>query len=103
MAKRPERIAKTVKPAKGDRWTVRGVSARLQKSAGDAARARGLTLGQWLSEVLSSSLAARERAPAVGAQTWEQAIERRLVRLEAAVLEESRPPPEPMAAAAGPI
>jgi hypothetical protein len=81
---------KTTKPAKADkaergRWTVRGVPAKLQKAAGDAARAEGLTLGQWLSAVLDGATAgvARETAPSAA---WEQAVERRLSHLEAAML-----------------
>lgn len=89
MGKKPERAAKPGKPSKGDRWTVRGVPARLQKGAGDAARARGLTLGQWLSEVVDAALAARPRRPAEMAEPWEQMVERRLARLEAAVLKEA--------------
>lgn len=87
MAKRTERTGKPAKAQKGDRWTVRGVSAKLQKSAGDAARARGLTLGQWLSEVLTTALAQRTRAPAEAAEEWGQAVERRLTRLEAEVFQ----------------
>jgi hypothetical protein len=89
MAKRAERGPKSGKASKGDRWTVRGVSAKLQKAAGDAARVRGLTLGQWLSEVLGSALAQHKRTAAPAAEEWEQAVERRLARLEAAVLDES--------------
>ena len=82
MAKKTERVAKPM--SKSDRWTVRGVPAKLQKAAGDAARARGLTLGQWLGEVLSSALPRRGRAPAEATERWEQAVEQRLARLEAA-------------------
>jgi hypothetical protein len=64
------------------------VSTKLQKAAGDAARARGMTLGQWLSEVLGSALAQHKRTAAPAAEEWEQAVERRLARLEAAVLDE---------------
>ena len=103
MAKRTERGGKPEKPHKGDRWTVRGVSTKLQKAAGDAARARGLTLGQWLSEVLAGALPQRARAPAEAAAQWEQAIERRLARLEAAVFEKTaKPEAAASAAAAGP-
>ena len=69
MAKKTERAAKPV--SKSDRWTVRGVPAKLQKAAGDAARARGLTLGQWLGEVLSSALPRRGGAPAEATERWE--------------------------------
>ena len=85
MAKKAERTLKPVK--KTDRWTVRGVPTKLQKAAGDAARARGLTLGQWLGEVLSSALPQRGVAPAEVTERWEQAIEQRLARLETAVFE----------------
>ena len=89
MAKKTERAARPVK--KTDRWTVRGVPARLQKAAGDAARARGLTLGQWLGEVLGAALPRRGAAPAEVTERWEQAIEQRLARLEAVVLVKERP------------
>lgn len=98
MAKKTERAARPVK--KTDRWTVRGVPARLQKAAGDAARARGLTLGQWLGEVLSSALPRRGAAPAEVTERWEQAIEQRLARLEAAVFERDTSAPGMAAAAA---
>jgi hypothetical protein len=85
MAKKTERAAKPV--SKSDRWTVRGVPAKLQKAAGDAARARGLTLGQWLGEVLSSALPRRGSAPAEATERWETAVEQRLARREAAVFQ----------------
>ena len=98
MAKKTERVAKPV--SKSDRWTVRGVPAKLQKAAGDAARARGLTLGQWLGEVLSSALPRRGRAPAEARERWEQAVEQRLARLEAAVFDTDRAASGASAAAA---
>ncbi len=98
MAKKTERVAKPV--SKSDRWTVRGVPAKLQKAAGDAARARGLTLGQWLGEVLSSALPRRGRAPAEATERWEQAVEQRLARLEAAVFDTDRAASGASAAAA---
>ena len=97
MAKKTERTAKPVK--KTDRWTVRGVSAKLQKAAGDAARARGLTLGQWLSEVLSSALPRRGAVPAEASARWEEAVEQRLARLEAAVFDTAPAGVETVAAA----
>lgn len=100
MPKKTARVVKTAKLEKGERWTVRGVPTRLQKAAGDAARAKGLTLGQWLCEVLSDALPKRAQASAEAAEAWEQAIERRLARLEVAVLGESAVPPEVAAAAA---
>lgn len=84
---------KPVKVVKTDRWTVRGVPPKLQKAAGDAARARGLTLGQWLSGVLGSALPQR-KAPVEATERWEEAIERRLTRLEAAVFDDGRARPE---------
>ena len=74
--------------------------AKLQKAAGDAARARGLTLGQWLGEVLSSALPRRGRAPAEATERWEQAVEQRLARLEAAVFDTDRAASGASAAAA---
>jgi hypothetical protein len=94
MPKRTERAGKPDKVQKGDRWTVRGVSGKLQKAAGDAARARGLTLGGWLSEVLTAALAQRARAPAEAAEAWEAAVERRLAGLEAAVFQGNAASPE---------
>jgi hypothetical protein len=88
MAKKAERTLKPVK--KTDRWTVRGVPTKLQKAAGDAARAKGMTLGQWLSQVLGSSLPRRGVAPAETTQRWEEAVEQRLARLEAVVLVSER-------------
>ncbi len=89
MAKKAERVTRPVKAAKSDRWTVRGVPAKLQKAAGDAARSRGMTLGQWLSGVLSASLPQRRTAvPVEATERWEEAIERRLARLEAMLLDD---------------
>lgn len=102
MAKKSERTGKPEKASKGERWTVRGVPTKLQKAAGDAARARGLTLGQWLSEVLAGALPKRARAPAEAAARWEEAIERRLARLEAAVFDRAAEPGSASTAAAGP-
>ncbi len=80
---------KTVKPTKAvvdktSRWTVRGVPAQLQKAAGDAARARGMTLGQWLTELLDSATRVNEAAATSG---WAAEVEDRLARLEASVME----------------
>jgi hypothetical protein len=100
MAKKTDRAAKPAKLQKTDRWTVRGVGVKLQKAAGDAARARGLTLGQWLSEVLTTALAQRRAKPAEATERWEEAVERRLQRLEAAVLEDGTARPEAATAAA---
>jgi hypothetical protein len=100
MPKKAERAGKPERAQRGDRWTVRGVPTKLQKAAGDAARARGLTLGQWLSEVLATALPQRKALPAEAAERWEQAVERRLARLEAAVLENGAARPEASAGAA---
>ena len=89
MAKKTERLVKPVK--KTDRWTVRGVPSKLQKAAGDAARAKGLTLGQWLGEVLAAALPRRGTLPAEATRRWEEAVEQRLARLEAVVLVKERP------------
>lgn len=100
MAKKTARTAKAAKPAKGDRWTVRGVPMHLQRAAGDMARARGVTLGQWLSEVLANALPEGTQTPTLAAERWEQAIERRLARLETLVLREGSAEPDVAAAAA---
>ena len=100
MAKKADKTVKPGRPAKADRWTVRGVPARLQKAAGDAARARGLTLGQWLSEALTAALPRTARAPAQATERWEETIERRLARLEAAVLQDEAAKPGAVAAVA---
>ena len=88
MARKAERVVKPVK--KSDRWTVRGVPAKLQKAAGDAARAKGLTLGQWLGQVLGAALPRRGVEPVETTQRWEEAVEQRLARLEAVVLGNER-------------
>lgn len=90
MPKKAERLIKPAKSEKGDRWTVRGVPARLQKAAGDAARARGLTLGRWLSDVLVSATARSVRQPTNGS-TLDDSIEQRLARLEAEVFSQQGP------------
>jgi hypothetical protein len=74
----------------GSRWTVRGVPADLQKAVGDAARARGMTLGQWLTEALESAVS-RDAPQAAAAAGWTDAIERRLERLERAVFPDATP------------
>ena len=85
--RKPGRTARTAaapaEGAGGGRWTVRGVPSALQKAAGDAARARGLTLGQWLTEVVEAAAGQGAAAsPAAAAAGWTEAIERRLDRLE---------------------
>ena len=101
MAKKAERVMRPVKAQKTDRWTVRGVPAKLQKAAGDAARARGMTLGQWLSGVLTTALPQRRTAvPAEATERWEEAIERRVSRLEGLVLDGEAKRPDAAAAAA---
>ena len=85
MAKKGRRVARPASANKDGRWTVRGVPVELQKAAGDAARARGLTLGRWLTEALAACVA-RDAPPATAAMGWTEAIEQRLLRLEQAVL-----------------
>ena len=64
MAKKGKKVDRASGSAGADRagrWTVRGVAAGLQKAAGDAARARDLTLGQWLTEVVEDALGGAAR------------------------------------------
>jgi hypothetical protein len=90
MVKRSDKGPKAQKAAAaktGARWTVRGVPVRLQRAAGDAARAQGLTVGQWLNKLLASATAStgeRGGGPPPGSDLGEQ-LEQRLARLEAAV------------------
>lgn len=80
MAKK--KVKRAERTPRAPRWTVRGVPSRLQKAAGDAARAQGLTLGQWLSRLLEEGVA-RDAPDGGGAATgWAAAIEARLARLE---------------------
>jgi hypothetical protein len=66
----------------------------MQRAAGDAARARGLTLGQWLTELLGGAVDADAPVtPATAATGWSEAIERRLDRLERAVFAGEAPAP----------
>lgn len=80
MAKK--KVKRADRSPRAPRWTVRGVPSRLQKAAGDAARAQGLTLGQWLCRLLEEGVA--RDAPDGGgpATSWAAAIEARLARLE---------------------
>ena len=85
MAKKGRRLTKAaaVRPA---RWTVRGVAPQLQKAAGDHARMRGQTLGQWLSEVVGAAIAEpADLGTPVPGGSWREMIELRLGRLEAAL------------------
>ena len=63
MAKKTERVMRSRsrrrRPTGGRSAACR---PKLQKAAGDAARARGMTLGQWLSGVLSTALPQRRTA-----------------------------------------
>lgn len=97
MAKRKATAAARAGSDRGSRWTVRGVPPKMQRAAGDAARARGLTLGQWLTELLGGAVDADAlAAPATAATGWSEAIERRLERLERAVFAGDSPaPPAP--------
>jgi hypothetical protein len=81
MAKKDRRGARE-SGERATRWTVRGVPAHLQRSAGDLARARGQTLGQWLSEVVAAAVADAGDATLPAASGWRQSIEDRLTRLE---------------------
>lgn len=81
MAKKVKRATRAL-PDKASRWTVRGVAVPLQRSAGDAARARGLTLGQWLSEVVEGALADQPERQTTVAGSWRETVEARLARLE---------------------
>ena len=106
MAKKGKKVDRASGSAGADRagrWTVRGVAAGLQKAAGDAARARDLTLGQWLTEVVEDALGGAGARPSAAAG-WSEAIERRLDRLERAVFDRQdapadRPTAEPAPAA----
>lgn len=91
------------KPARSARWTVRGVPPRLQKAAGEAARARGLTLGQWLCRLLEEGTA--RDAPNGGgpATSWAEAIEARLARLEARLGEPAAATDPPASDPAAPL
>lgn len=65
-----------------DRWTVRGVPARLQKAAAEAAWAADLTVGAWLSRLVEGAV--DQVLPPAEPSTIERfaAIEQRLDRLE---------------------
>jgi hypothetical protein len=82
MAKKEKKALK-VTVERASRWTVRGVPARLQKSAGDLARMRGQTLGQWLSEVVEAAITNAADAPGIPMTDWRQSIAARLAKLEA--------------------
>jgi hypothetical protein len=88
MAKKQKKTAKrTTDPSKGAvRWTIRGVPSRLQRAAGDAARARGLTLGQWVSQALDEALDRNTVASNGESNPWVLAMEERVARLEARIL-----------------
>jgi hypothetical protein len=89
MVKKGIRNAKAAKPQKAvkrdrpERWTVRGVSAPLQRAAAEAARGDGLTLGAWVSRLVETAVTGRE-PPAGASVAWREAIEARVARLEAA-------------------
>ena len=78
MAKKDKKPAKTA--PRETRWTVRGVPVKLQRAAGDAARARGQTLGQWLAAVLTEAV--MQEHPGHVEPSWMETIEQRLARLE---------------------
>ena len=86
MVKKDEKLSRAKPPApkaeQGDRWTVRGVPARLQKAAAEAAWAADLTMGAWLSQLVEDAVAGT--LPPTEPSTIErfEAIERRLERVE---------------------
>ena len=88
MAKRTAKATPSVKTHKAGRWTVRGIEPALQRAAGDAARARGLTLGHWLNELLREATVA-----GMPGATVDRTVEARLDRLEDAVFGCGNPPP----------
>jgi hypothetical protein len=88
-APKPTKAARTVKAAKAkvartERWTVRGVSGRLQRASAEAAREDGVTLGAWVSRLIEQAVAGREPTSAAMSAEWRQALEARITRLEAA-------------------
>jgi hypothetical protein len=87
MAKK-DKDKKTVRVAaeRAARWTVRGVPARMQKAAGNAARARGQTLGQWLCEAVEAALTQVPDGPGAAAAGWRETVEARLAKLESALI-----------------
>lgn len=87
MAKKDKKPAKAA--PRETRWTVRGVPVKLQRAAGDAARARGQTLGQWLAAVLAEAV--MHDNPGHAEPSWMEAMEQRLARLEAALALDQRP------------
>ena len=102
MARKPDKSPKASRQGSGKtgRWTVRGVPVRLQRAAGDAARAEGKTVGQWLSQLLADSTARGPARPAAPVGGWGETIERRLLHLAEAVFgagaaTEPAPDPEP--------
>lgn len=42
-----------------DRWTIRGVPSDMRDRVSDAAKARNITVGAWLMEVVKAALAAQ--------------------------------------------
>ena len=90
--KAPRARPQTVKTEQGDRWTVRGVPARLQKAAAEAAWAADLTMGAWLSQLVEQAVA--DSLPPSEPSVIERfaVIERRLDKLERAVSAERAEP-----------
>ncbi len=82
MAKKKAKRAEKAGREQAGRWTVRGVPVALQRAAMEAARARGLTLGQWLARLLEEGIA-RDAPSGAPATRWAETIEARLARLEA--------------------
>ena len=86
LAKKDDKVLRAKPPApkaeQGDRWTVRGVPARLQKAAAEAAWAADLTMGAWLSQLVEEAVAGS--LPPSEPSTIErlEEIERRLDMIE---------------------
>lgn len=88
MAVKKKKAPKPVRQRDG-RWTIRGVPVHLQKAAGDAARARQMTLGQWLAEAVGYTLS-RDGTEVPPPAEWRDVIEGRLARLEAVLAASGR-------------
>ncbi|WP_159718306.1 hypothetical protein [Geminicoccus flavidas] len=91
LSKRDSKTARSkppvIKAEKGERWTVRGVPAHLQKAAAEAAWTADLTVGAWLTRLVEAAVA--DGLPPTELTTTQrfEAIEQRLERLERALNE----------------
>lgn len=96
MAKRDDKGPRAkpvaVKAEGGDRWTVRGVPARLQKAAAEAAWAADLTMGAWLSQLVEQAVAGSLPPSQPSAIERFETIERRLDKIERAIRAERAEP-----------